>query len=148
MTMWEQRAGIWLACAAVVVVIGGALIRVPATRAQAAALAQSAPVDSGVQMRTQAPVVRPEDVPHLPAKGGADAAGAAGGRPGRGGGRKAKMLGHLMTLLTLGAAVGAGYAYQQIRRLRDAHARLQDTIAGQARQLAEIKATLDRSQGN
>ena len=144
MTMWGQRAGIWLAGAAVVVATGGACIRVPVARAQAAAVAQSAPGDSGVQMRTQAPVVRPEDVPHMPAKGGAD---AAGGRPGRGGGRKAKMLGHLMTLLTLGAAVGAGYAYQQIRRLRDAHARLQDTIAGQARQLAEIKATLDRSAG-
>ena len=126
-----------------VVAVGGACVHVPTARAQATA--QTAQVDSGVEMRTQPPVVRPEDVPHLPPKGAAAAAGAAGGRGGRGGGRKAKMIGHLMTLLTLGAAAGAVYAYQQIRTLRDAHARLQDTIAGQARQLAEIKAMLERS---
>lgn len=139
MTMRGWRAGTWLASAVVVVAVGGALVRMPQARAQSAAMAQSAHSDSGVSMQTP-PVVQPQDVPRLPAKGG-----GAANMPGAKRGRRAKMAGHIMTVLTLVGAAGAVYAYREIRGLRDAHARLQDTIAGQARQLAEIRAMLERT---
>ncbi len=139
MTMRGSRAALWLAGVAVAIVAGGTVVRAPRAHAQSAALAQGAQPDSNVQLMSSPPVVRPEDVPRIARKGGNPNAPMARR------GRKAKMIGHLMSLLTLVGAAGAVYAYKQIQEMRAAHARLQDTIAGQARQLAEIKAMLERS---
>ena len=139
MSMWGRRGGVWLVSVGCVIAMACGIVRVPTCRAQAVAMAQAAPADSSVHMLSEPPVVRPQDVPQMSRRGGGNPKAPGAGR----GGRRAKMLGHLMTLLTLVGAAGAVYAYREIRRLRDAHARLQDTIAGQARQLAEIKAMLE-----
>ncbi len=141
MTMWGRRTARGCASAGIAMLLGLALAPVASVRAQDTGAAQVASTDSGVVLQSSPAVAQTQDVGALQARRG----GGRGGRGARGGGRKAGMLGHLMTLMTLGAAGGAVYGVIHVRRLRDAHARLQDTIAGQARQLAEIKDRLERS---